>query len=141
MTQPVVIVDVRVAERLSDDLLADHRGGLVLDEIAIAPVGDGARGPLRQPDRSVGLGDQQRAAIRRDLPPSNTATIERPSALPKSSESSLQRVGTGRLLPLRSSHSRKIGFSGSEARCRYQWRETRVRSGACPEGMGKVLGA
>jgi hypothetical protein len=34
-------------------------------------------------------------------PPSNAATIERPSTLPKSSESVLQCVGIGRLIRFR----------------------------------------
>ena len=69
VAQPVVVVDVGIAERLADDPLADHRANLVLDEIGIAPIGECRRGPIGQPDRRVGLGQQQRAAVRCDLSP------------------------------------------------------------------------
>ena len=68
VAQPVVVVEVGIAERLADDPLARHRHDLVLDEIGIAPIGERRRDAIYQPDRPIGPGEQQRAAVRGDLP-------------------------------------------------------------------------
>jgi hypothetical protein len=87
VAQPVVVVEVGVAERRADDPLADHRANLVLDEIGIAPVGERRRGSIGQPDRRVGLGEQQRAAVRRDL-----AAVERGDDRAARNASEIERI-------------------------------------------------
>jgi hypothetical protein len=63
MAQQIMVVDIRISERLAHDPLANQSGDAVLDQIGIAPVRECGRDALDQADRLVGLGQQQRATI------------------------------------------------------------------------------
>lgn len=59
----------------------------MLDEIGIAPVRERASGAIDQADRPVGVGEQQRAAVGRDL-----ATVERSNDRAPLDASKIQRI-------------------------------------------------
>ena len=66
--QFVVVVEVLVAERNADDALHHHGLDLVFHQLGSARVGEAGGKPLGQPDRPVGLAQQQGAGIRGDRP-------------------------------------------------------------------------
>jgi hypothetical protein len=66
-----VVVQVLIAQRDADDALHHHGLDLVLHQLGGACIGEAGREPLGQPDRPVGLAQQQRAGVRGDR-----ATIE-----------------------------------------------------------------
>ena len=93
MAQLVVVDDVLVAERDAENALAEHRRKLVHDERPIASILETIGQPRHEPDRCVGLAEQERACIRGDR-----AAIERAhniAALPKSNEPGIHSVGIG----------------------------------------------
>jgi hypothetical protein len=68
MAQLIVVVDILIAERDAEDALAEQRWQRVDGGIQIAAILEAARQPRHQPDRFVGLAQQQRARVRADLP-------------------------------------------------------------------------
>ena len=71
MAQVVVVVQVLIAKRDADDALHHHGLDLVLHQLRGACIGEAGGKPLGQPDRPVGLAEQQGAGIRGDR-----ATVE-----------------------------------------------------------------
>jgi hypothetical protein len=61
-----VVVQVLIAKRDADDPLHHHRLDLVLHQFGGARVGEAGGEPLGQPDRPVGLAEQQGTGIRGD---------------------------------------------------------------------------
>ena len=66
MAQLVVIDQVLVAQRDTEDALANQRHHRVLDQFRRAAVGEAAGEAIDQPDRTVGRPEQQGAGIRGD---------------------------------------------------------------------------
>ena len=64
--QPIVVVQVLVAERQAEDALADQRLECVLDQLGRTGVAEAGRKAFGEPDRLVGGAEQQRTAIRGD---------------------------------------------------------------------------
>jgi hypothetical protein len=67
-----VVVQVLVAERNAHDALHDHGLDLVFHQLDRARVGKAGGKPLGQPDRPIGLAQQQGTSVRGDRP-----TVER----------------------------------------------------------------
>lgn len=64
--QPIVIVEVLIAQRLSEHPLPHQRLHLVFHQLRPAAIAEAAGKPAHQPQRTVGRAQQHRAAIRRD---------------------------------------------------------------------------
>jgi hypothetical protein len=67
VAQLVVIDDIFVAQRDTEDALADHRCHRVLDQLLRPAVGKAPGKSIDHPDRPVGRPQQQPAGIRGDL--------------------------------------------------------------------------
>ena len=72
MAQVVVVVEVLIAKRDADDALHHHGLDLVLNQLGGACIGEAGGKSLGQPDRLVGLAEQQSAGVRGDC-----AAVER----------------------------------------------------------------
>jgi hypothetical protein len=68
VAQLVVILDVFVAERNADHALPDQLRQAVLHLLRTAMIDEAAGQPLDQPDRPVGLAQQQGPRVRGDRP-------------------------------------------------------------------------
>jgi len=64
--QPVVIVEVLVAQRLPEHTLTDQRPNLMLHQLRLTVVPEAAGKALEQAERPVGRSQQQRSTIRAD---------------------------------------------------------------------------
>ena len=64
VAQLVVVVDVLVAERDADDPLPDQRRQRVHHLVLLALVDEARGDPLDQPDRAIGVPQQQPAGVR-----------------------------------------------------------------------------
>jgi hypothetical protein len=62
----IVVVEVLIAQRQTEDALRDHRLERMHGHERIAAVGEASRKPIRQPDRLVRLAQQQRSGVRRN---------------------------------------------------------------------------
>ena len=66
MPELVVVDQVPIALRQSEDALADQRLDLVLDQVPAAPVAEAGGEAIDDPDRPIGRAEQQRPRIRGD---------------------------------------------------------------------------
>lgn len=83
VAQRVVIVQIFVAERQTDQPLSEKRFDLVLDQHGIATIDKAGRKALRQPQRFVDLSQQQRASVRGQRPAIETRLDPTPFRLSK----------------------------------------------------------
>ena len=119
MSEFIVIIEVLIAQRDANDPLRHQRGNLVLDQLRRPCIGEATRKPLGQPDRPVGLSQQQCARIR-----GNRSTIETGHHLPSCNRCKFKQrwvtLRRHRGAPLLSSKSlSQKNFRHSEPRCTY----------------------
>jgi hypothetical protein len=95
LAQPIVIVEVLVAQHQAKDPLPNQRLDPVLDVPGIATVGEASDEPTDQTEATIHPSQQQRARVEVMSPPSKPATTARRSTASNSNSVALHSVRIG----------------------------------------------